>query len=59
MPGRGNIASEEFCSPFVVLAAMFPTAARLSKASRAPLTPKRGNKDFYKGLLSSLPIALY
>ncbi|KAF8155478.1 hypothetical protein B0H34DRAFT_496409 [Crassisporium funariophilum] len=28
---------------------MFPTAARLSKASRAPLTPKRGNKDFYKG----------
>ncbi|KAF8961736.1 hypothetical protein BDZ97DRAFT_1827745 [Flammula alnicola] len=28
---------------------MFPTLARLSKASRAPLTPKRGNKDFYKG----------
>ncbi|KAI5996372.1 hypothetical protein EDD15DRAFT_2252176 [Pisolithus albus] len=28
---------------------MFPTAARLSKASRRPLTPKRGNKDFYKG----------
>ncbi|PPR01118.1 LOW QUALITY PROTEIN: hypothetical protein CVT26_016060 [Gymnopilus dilepis] len=28
---------------------MFPTVARLSKASRAPLTPKRGNKDFYKG----------
>ncbi|KAJ3501892.1 hypothetical protein NLJ89_g9134 [Agrocybe chaxingu] len=28
---------------------MFPTAARLSKASRAPLTPKRGNKDYYKG----------
>ncbi|KAF8881830.1 hypothetical protein CPB84DRAFT_1817220 [Gymnopilus junonius] len=25
---------------------MFPTAARLSKASRAPLTPKRGNKTF-------------
>ncbi|TFK19933.1 hypothetical protein FA15DRAFT_674016 [Coprinopsis marcescibilis] len=28
---------------------MFPTVARLSKASRAPLTGKRGNKDFYKG----------
>ncbi|KAI0266561.1 hypothetical protein BC834DRAFT_875181 [Gloeopeniophorella convolvens] len=28
---------------------MFPTVARLSKASRLPLTPKRGNKDFYKG----------
>ncbi|TFK40108.1 hypothetical protein BDQ12DRAFT_680368 [Crucibulum laeve] len=28
---------------------MFPTVARLSKASRRPLTPKRGNKDFYKG----------
>ena len=28
---------------------MFPTVARLSKASRAPLTPKRGNKDYYKG----------
>ncbi|KAH9478796.1 hypothetical protein JR316_0009257 [Psilocybe cubensis] len=28
---------------------MFATVARLSKASRAPLTPKRGNKDFYKG----------
>ncbi|KZT19934.1 hypothetical protein NEOLEDRAFT_1158880 [Neolentinus lepideus HHB14362 ss-1] len=28
---------------------MFPTIARLSKASRRPLTPKRGNKDFYKG----------
>ncbi|TFK46768.1 hypothetical protein OE88DRAFT_1811586 [Heliocybe sulcata] len=28
---------------------MFPTLARLSKASRRPLTPKRGNKDFYKG----------
>lgn len=28
---------------------MFPTAARLSKASRRALTPKRGNKDFYKG----------
>ncbi|KAI0295727.1 hypothetical protein BC826DRAFT_268578 [Russula brevipes] len=28
---------------------MFPTLARLSKASRLPLTPKRGNKDFYKG----------
>lgn len=30
---------------------MIPTAARLSKASRLSLTPKRGNKDFYKGLL--------
>ncbi|KAI0915423.1 hypothetical protein AcV5_003651 [Taiwanofungus camphoratus] len=28
---------------------MFPTLVRLSKASRRPLTPKRGNKDFYKG----------
>lgn len=33
---------------------MFPTAARLSKASRAPLTPKRGNKDYYKGLFVSI-----
>ena len=31
---------------------MFPTLARLSKASRLPLTPKRGNKDFYKGKLT-------
>ncbi|KAJ3757748.1 hypothetical protein EV360DRAFT_45373 [Lentinula raphanica] len=28
---------------------MFPTVARLSKASRRPLTTKRGNKDYYKG----------
>ncbi|KIM60562.1 hypothetical protein SCLCIDRAFT_92175, partial [Scleroderma citrinum Foug A] len=28
---------------------MFPTVARFSKASRRALTPKRGNKDFYKG----------
>ncbi|KAN0130119.1 hypothetical protein V8E53_012064, partial [Lactarius tabidus] len=28
---------------------MFPTLARFSKASRLALTPKRGNKDFYKG----------
>ncbi|KAI0087450.1 hypothetical protein BDY19DRAFT_955845 [Irpex rosettiformis] len=28
---------------------MFPTLACLSKASRRSLTPKRGNKDFYKG----------
>ncbi|KIK70391.1 hypothetical protein GYMLUDRAFT_148519 [Collybiopsis luxurians FD-317 M1] len=28
---------------------MFPTAARLSKASRRPLTGKRANKDYYKG----------
>ncbi|KAG6330887.1 hypothetical protein ID866_8201 [Astraeus odoratus] len=28
---------------------MHPTAACLSKASRRALTPKRGNKDFYKG----------
>ncbi|KAF7982589.1 hypothetical protein HWV62_27603 [Athelia sp. TMB] len=28
---------------------MFPTIVRLSKASRRPLTPKRGNKDYYKG----------
>ncbi|KAI0346359.1 hypothetical protein BDW22DRAFT_1352413 [Trametopsis cervina] len=35
---------------------MFPTLARLSKASRRSLTPKRGNKDFYKGTgQSTLP----
>ncbi|CAL1715774.1 unnamed protein product [Somion occarium] len=28
---------------------MFATLARLSKASRRTLTPKRGNKDYYKG----------
>ncbi|KAG6824550.1 hypothetical protein H0H92_006494 [Tricholoma furcatifolium] len=28
---------------------MHPTIVRLSKASRRPLTPKRGNKDYYKG----------
>ncbi|KIY67521.1 hypothetical protein CYLTODRAFT_353102 [Cylindrobasidium torrendii FP15055 ss-10] len=28
---------------------MFPTRAVLSKASRAPLTSKRGPKDYYKG----------
>ncbi|THH14580.1 hypothetical protein EW146_g5769 [Bondarzewia mesenterica] len=28
---------------------MIPTLVRLSKASRLPLTTKRGNKDFYKG----------
>ncbi|KAH8117580.1 hypothetical protein DFH11DRAFT_1575881 [Phellopilus nigrolimitatus] len=28
---------------------MKPTLACLSKASRRPLTPKRGNKDYYKG----------
>ncbi|KZT67040.1 hypothetical protein DAEQUDRAFT_674076 [Daedalea quercina L-15889] len=28
---------------------MFPTLVRLSKASRRSLTPKRGNKDYYKG----------
>ncbi|PBK93239.1 hypothetical protein ARMGADRAFT_1080392 [Armillaria gallica] len=28
---------------------MFPTLARLSKASRRPLTSKRAGKDFYKG----------
>src|SRR6266478_3790612 len=31
---------------------MFPTFVRLSKASRLPLTPKRGNKDYYKGKLT-------
>ena len=30
-------------------ATMFATLARLSKASRRALTPKRGNKDYYKG----------
>ncbi|KZT40540.1 hypothetical protein SISSUDRAFT_1044051 [Sistotremastrum suecicum HHB10207 ss-3] len=35
---------------------MFATLCRLSKASRRPLTPKRGNKDFYKGTgAASLP----
>lgn len=29
---------------------MFPTLVRLSKASRRPLSSKRGNKDFYKGI---------
>ena len=28
---------------------MFPTRVALSKASRVPLTSKRGPKDFYKG----------
>lgn len=28
---------------------MFATLPRLSKASRRALTPKRGNKDYYKG----------
>ncbi|KAG6819239.1 hypothetical protein H0H93_013897 [Arthromyces matolae] len=28
---------------------MFPTIVRLSKASRRPLTSKKGNKDYYKG----------
>ncbi|KAJ3566452.1 hypothetical protein NP233_g6996 [Leucocoprinus birnbaumii] len=28
---------------------MFATLVRCSKASRRPLTPKRGNKDYYKG----------
>ncbi|KAJ3544987.1 hypothetical protein NM688_g5682 [Phlebia brevispora] len=28
---------------------MFATLVRMSKASRRPLTPKRGNKDYYKG----------
>jgi hypothetical protein len=32
---------------------MFPTFVRLSKASRLPLTPKRGNKDYYKGKITS------
>ena len=31
---------------------MFPSLARLSKASRKSLTPKQGNKDFYKGVCS-------
>ncbi|EIM90501.1 uncharacterized protein STEHIDRAFT_166665 [Stereum hirsutum FP-91666 SS1] len=28
---------------------MHPTLVALAKASRRPLTPKRGNKDYYKG----------
>ena len=28
---------------------MIPTAPVLSKALRRALTPKRGNKDYYKG----------
>jgi hypothetical protein len=31
------------------LPTMFATAVRCSKASRRALTPKRGNKDYYKG----------
>ncbi|KAL5490539.1 hypothetical protein ACEPAI_5372 [Sanghuangporus weigelae] len=35
---------------------MRPTLACFSKASRMPLTPKRGNKDYYKGTRqASLP----
>ncbi|TFY53061.1 hypothetical protein EVJ58_g9660 [Rhodofomes roseus] len=34
---------------------MFPTLVRLSKASRRTLTPKRGNKDFYKGIRTGAP----
>lgn len=33
---------------------MFFTAVCLSKASRRALTPKRGNKDFYKGVFKRL-----
>lgn len=33
---------------------MRPTFAALSKASRRPLNPKRGNKDYYKGASSEL-----
>ncbi|KAI0697012.1 hypothetical protein BC835DRAFT_1339736 [Cytidiella melzeri] len=33
---------------------MFPTLACFSKASRRSLTPKRGNKDFYKGTRQSM-----
>jgi len=35
--------------PLHHLPSMFPSRAVLSKASRMPLTSKRGNKDFYKG----------
>ena len=38
---------------------MFPTLARLSKASRKPLTTKRGNKDYYKGMLEVNLLFLY
>ena len=36
---------------------MFPTLARLSKASRLPLTPKRGNKDYYKGKVNTWDVS--
>lgn len=32
-----------------LLVRMRPSFACFSKASRRPLTPKRGNKDYYKG----------
>jgi hypothetical protein len=38
---------------------MFFTAVCLSKASRRALTPKRGNKDFYKGVLVILLVQLF
>ena len=33
---------------------MRPTFACLSKAPRRPLTPKRGNKDYYKGVYRTI-----
>lgn len=43
----------EVADSIVQVAAMFATLVRCSKASRKPLTPKRGNKDYYKGMIGS------
>ncbi len=39
---------------FLLSTTMFPTNPCFSKAMRRALTPKRGNKDYYKGA-SGLP----
>ena len=63
MTNRGNVLSKEFCHHRLLSSKTFhvPEAARFSKASRASLTQKRGNKDYYKGLFSlyCFAIALY
>jgi len=59
--GRGNESAWEAALIFVcTIAVMFATLVRCSKASRKPLTPKRGNKDYYKGVISSdsLPLVV-
>jgi len=56
---RGNESAWEAALIFVcTIAVMFATLVRCSKASRKPLTPKRGNKDYYKGVISSGPLPL-